>query len=183
MACYSIGKISCSLSNSNKVVEMAEIKFPDELISVSVLTGFLGSGKTTLLASLLKKPELSDTAVVINEFGEIGLDHYLLENTEENVVKLDSGCLCCTIRGDLLETMRKLYIEREKGIIPRFKRVVIETTGLADPAPIIHTLLNDPTLIDCFKLDGILTVVDGVNGSATLDNYTEAIAMKQRQVK
>ncbi len=175
MACYSIGKISCSLSNSNKVVEMAEIKFPDELISVSVLTGFLGSGKTTLLASLLKKPELSDTAVVINEFGEIGLDHYLLENTEENVVKLDSGCLCCTIRGDLLETMRKLYIEREKGIIPRFKRVVIETTGLADPAPIIHTLLNDPTLIDCFKLDGILTVVDGVNGSATLDNYTEAI--------
>ena len=99
---------------------MAEIKFPDELISVSVLTGFLGSGKTTLLASLLKKPELSDTAVVINEFGEIGLDHYLLENTEENVVKLDSGCLCCTIRGDLLETMRRLYIEREKGIIPRF---------------------------------------------------------------
>jgi len=148
---------------------------PEELISVSVLTGFLGSGKTTLLASLLKKPELSDTAVVINEFGEIGLDHHLLESTEENIVQLDSGCLCCTVRGDLLETMRRLYEKRESGDIPRFKRVVVETTGLADPAPIIHTLLNDPTLIDCFKLDGVLTVIDGVNGQTTLDNHKEAV--------
>lgn len=148
---------------------------PEELISVSVLTGFLGSGKTTLLASLLKKPEMADTAVIINEFGEIGLDHHLLDNTEENIVQLDSGCLCCTVRGDLLKTMRRLYIERQKGNIPKFNRVVIETTGLADPAPIIHTLLNDPTLIDFFKLDGVLTVIDGVNGGATLDNHKEAV--------
>ena len=160
---------------SERVAKIVEATSPDELISVSVLTGFLGSGKTTLLASLLKKPELSDTAVVINEFGEIGLDHHLLENTQENIIQLDSGCLCCTVRGDLLETMRKLYREREKGDIPCFRRVVIETTGLADPAPIIHTLLNDPTLIDCFKLDGVLTVIDGVNGGATLDDHKEAV--------
>ncbi len=160
---------------SKRVAKIVEATSPDELISVSVLTGFLGSGKTTLLASLLKKPELSDTAVVINEFGEIGLDHHLLENTQENIIQLDSGCLCCTVRGDLLETMRKLYREREKGDIPCFRRVVIETTGLADPAPIIHTLLNDPTLIDCFKLDGVLTVIDGVNGGATLDEHKEAV--------
>jgi len=154
---------------------MAMIEVPDELVSVSVLTGFLGSGKTTLLASLLKKTELADTAVVINEFGEIGLDHHLLESTQENIIQLESGCLCCTVRGDLLETLRDLFHRRQKNEIAKFKRVVIETTGLADPAPIIHTLLNDPTLITHFKLDGVLAVVDAVNGAATLDNHKEAV--------
>jgi G3E family GTPase len=153
---------------------MSEIA-ADDLISVSILTGFLGSGKTTLLSHLLKKPELSDTAVVINEFGEIGLDHHLLESSEENIVQLDSGCLCCTVRGDLLDTMRDLHDRREKGEIPHFRRVVIETTGLADPAPIIHTLLNDPTLLDRFKLDGVITVIDAVNGASTLDRHQEAV--------
>ena len=144
-------------------------------IPVVVLTGFLGSGKTTLLNHLLAQPELRDTAVLINEFGEIGLDHLLVRNVSEDVVLLNSGCLCCTVRGDLVESLRDLFLKRVKGEIPEFTRVVIETTGLADPAPIIHTLMTDPLVGSRYKLDGIVVTVDAATGNRTLDNHAEAV--------
>jgi G3E family GTPase len=140
-----------------------------------VLTGFLGAGKTTLLSRLLRDPALKDTAVIINEFGEVGLDHLLVEKSGENFVELSSGCLCCTIRSDLIDTLRQLFVKRVKGEVPWFKRVVIETTGLADPAPILHTLLNDPLVAANYALDGVVTVTDAVNGLASLDAHPEAL--------
>ena len=148
----------------------------EERIPVTVLTGFLGSGKTTLLNKLLRRPELADTAVIINEFGEIGLDHLLVEKSnDEGMVTLNSGCLCCTVRGDLVRTMSELFLKRSKGEVTPFKRMVVETTGLADPAPILHTLMTDPLLASRYRLDGVVTTVDGVNGASTLDNHEEAI--------
>ncbi|TMJ29272.1 MAG: GTP-binding protein [Alphaproteobacteria bacterium] len=148
----------------------------EERIPVTVLTGFLGSGKTTLLNKLLRRPELADTAVIINEFGEIGLDHLLVEKSnDEGMVTLNSGCLCCTVRGDLVRTMSELFLKRAKGEVTPFKRMVVETTGLADPAPILHTLMTDPLLASRYRLDGVVTTVDGVNGASTLDNHEEAI--------
>jgi G3E family GTPase len=148
----------------------------EERIPVTVLTGFLGSGKTTLLNKLLRRPELADTAVIINEFGEIGLDHLLVEkSTEDGMVTLNSGCLCCTVRGDLVRTMSELFLKRTKGEVTPFKRMVVETTGLADPAPILHTLMTDPLLASRYRLDGVVTTVDGVNGAASLDNHEEAV--------
>jgi G3E family GTPase len=148
----------------------------EERIPVTVLTGFLGSGKTTLLNRLLRRPELADTAVIINEFGEIGLDHLLVEKSnDEGMVTLNSGCLCCTVRGDLVRTMSELFLKRSKGEVTPFKRMVVETTGLADPAPILHTLMTDPLLASRYRLDGVVTTVDGVNGASTLDNHEEAI--------
>ncbi len=144
-------------------------------LPITVLTGFLGSGKTTLLSKLLRRPELADTAVVINEFGEVGLDHLLVAKASENIVEMSDGCLCCTVRGDLVETLADLVERREAGSIRPFRRVVIETTGLADPAPIIHTLMTDPALTAAYRLDGIVTVVDAVNGPATLDAHQEAV--------
>ena len=146
-----------------------------ERLPVSVLTGFLGSGKTTVLRHLLRQPELSDTAVIINEFGEIGLDHLLVESSNEDMLLLSSGCLCCTIRGDLIQTLRSLYKRRAKGEIPPFRRVVIETTGLADPAPILHTLMQDPQLSDFYRLDGVIATVDAVNGMDQLDRQSESV--------
>ena len=146
-----------------------------ERIPVSVITGFLGSGKTTLLKNLLPQPAMADTAVVINEFGEVGLDHLLVENSSDDTVVLSSGCLCCTIRGDLVDTLRSLFLRRRKGSIPQFKRVVIETTGLADPAPVLHTLMQDPLVSECYRLDGVITTVDAVNGMDQLDRQMESV--------
>jgi G3E family GTPase len=148
----------------------------EERIPVTVLTGFLGSGKTTLLNKLLRRSELADTAVIINEFGEIGLDHLLVEkSSEDGMVTLNSGCLCCTVRGDLVRTMSELFLKRTKGEVTPFRRMVVETTGLADPAPILHTLMTDPLLASRYRLDGVVTTVDGVNGTSTLDNHEEAV--------
>jgi G3E family GTPase len=146
-----------------------------ERIPVSVITGFLGSGKTTLLKHLLPQAAMADTAVVINEFGEVGLDHLLVENSSDDTVVLSSGCLCCTIRGDLVDTLRSLFLRRRKGSIPQFKRVVIETTGLADPAPVLHTLMQDPLVSECYRLDGVITTVDAVNGMDQLDRQMESV--------
>jgi G3E family GTPase len=141
---------------------------------VTVLTGFLGSGKTTLLNRLLARPELARTAVLINEFGEVGLDHLMVEKVDGDVVLLSSGCLCCTVRGELVDSLRSLAARAEAGEIA-FDRVVIETTGLADPAPILHTLMAEPDIVRRYRLDGIVTTVDAVTGAATLDAQAESV--------
>ena len=146
-----------------------------EPIPVAVLTGFLGAGKTTLLNHLLKSPLLSDAAVIINEFGDVGIDHLLVERADDNIVEMASGCLCCTIRGDLIDTMHDLLGRRDSGSIKRFDRIVIETTGLADPAPVLHAVMSEPALLERCRLEGVITVVDAVNGGATLDAYPESV--------
>lgn len=143
-------------------------------IPVNVITGFLGSGKTTLLQRLLAAPQLADTAVLVNEFGEVGLDHQLLRRLDDEVVLLQSGCLCCTIRGDLSAAMRDLYSKRERGEILSFRRLVIETTGLADPVPILSTVMAEPVLRHHFRLGNVVTTVDAVNGLMHLERQEES---------
>jgi len=147
----------------------------EPLIPVTVLTGFLGSGKTTILSRILRDPAFADTAVIVNEFGEVGLDHLLVESSDESIVDLSCGCICCTIRGDLMATLIDLYERREAGEIRRFKRVVVETTGLADPAPIIHTMMQEPLVFNRYRLARVVTAVDAVNATATFDRQPEAI--------
>jgi G3E family GTPase len=147
-------------------------------IPVSVLTGFLGSGKTTLLSHLLRQPELSRAAVIINEFGEIGLDHELVEASEDNVIALTTGCLCCKVRSDLTETLHDLLRRRDQGSLPQqFDHIIIETSGLADPAPILHALMTDAGLVERLTLGSVVTTVDAVAGEATLAR--EAVSRKQ----
>lgn len=146
-----------------------------ERIPVSLLTGFLGSGKTTLLNRLLRQPELVDAAIIVNEFGEVGIDHLLVEKGSENAILLDNGCLCCAMMGDLVRTLHDLLIRREVGQVISFKRIVVETTGLADPAPLIHMMMTDAFLRDHLRLDGILATIDSVLGMIQLDQQMEAV--------
>jgi G3E family GTPase len=144
-------------------------------IPVSVITGFLGSGKTTLINRLLKKPEMNRVAVIVNEFGEIAIDNDLVEASTEQMKLLDSGCLCCAVRGDLEETMRELFVQRRNGQVIDFERVVIETTGLADPAPVMQTLMTDTMLQAQYRLDCVVSLVDAVNGVGQLDTLKEPV--------
>jgi G3E family GTPase len=145
------------------------------MIPVCVLTGFLGSGKTTLLGKLLKSPDFARTAVIINEFGEIGLDHDLIETSDESFVTLQTGCLCCTIRGDLVLTLADILRRRDAGTVTPFDRVVIETSGLADPAPILHAVMSDDALAERLTLAGVVTTVDAVHGADTLARQPESV--------
>jgi G3E family GTPase len=142
---------------------------------VTLLTGFLGSGKTTLLRRMLDAPAFGDSAVLINEFGEIGLDHHLLERIDDTMVLLQSGCVCCTVRGELSEAMRDLHSRRERGALPAFRRLIIESTGLADPFPILSTIKADPVLRHHFRLGNVITTVDAVNGAGQLASHAESV--------
>ncbi|SON56715.1 putative GTP-binding protein YjiA [Hartmannibacter diazotrophicus] len=141
---------------------------------VTLITGFLGSGKTTLLNNLLHDQQMADTAVIINEFGDVAIDHLLVESAIENAVVLQSGCICCTVRGDLVDTLGDLVAKAERGDIPRFSRIVIETTGLADPTSVVRLFAGEPLLAETFHLRAVVTTVDAVNGMTQLDKFEEA---------
>ena len=153
---------------------------PASRIPVHLLTGFLGSGKTTLLNRVLRAPDMEGTLVIVNEFGEVGLDHLLIETPEDETILLANGCLCCTMLGDLVVTLSRLALRLDAGEIPALRRVVIETTGLADPVPLLQTLKNDAFVASRFVLSGVVTVVDGCSGADDLDRHREA--MKQATV-
>ena len=154
-------------------------------IPIHLLTGFLGSGKTTLLNALLKSPAFANTAVIVNEFGEIGLDHFLIEQSQDNVVLLDAGCLCCTISESLHETLAELHAKRVRGEVPPFERVIVETTGLADPGPILNTLLGHRLVTAHYRLEAAIVTVDTQHVSALIDEQPEVarqIAVADRLV-
>lgn len=165
--------------------ELPVQKKPPPPVPLTVVTGFLGAGKTSLLNRLLRDPLAAGALVLINEFGEIGLDHLLVERIDADMLVMTSGCLCCSIRGDLIATLEDVLRRRDNGRMAPFERVIIETTGLADPAPVLHTILQHPYLKLRFRLDGVITVVDAINGSSTLGAHEEAVkqaAMADRLV-
>jgi G3E family GTPase len=141
---------------------------------VSLVTGFLGSGKTTLISRLLAHPDMGETAVIVNELGEVGIDHHLLRRVDERTVLLSSGCVCCTLRGDLADELRDLDSRRARGEIPPFRRVVVETTGLADPAPIVYTLAAEPVVRHHYVLDGVVATVDARHGLSRPESVKQA---------
>ncbi len=143
-------------------------------VPVTILTGFLGSGKTTVLNHLLRQPELQGVVAIINEFGEVGLDHLLVEASEERFALLDNGCICCSVREDLIQTLSDLRLRSAAGSMPAFHRVLVETTGLADPVPVLHTLMTSPELAGEYRIDGVTVTVDAVNGTRTLAAHPEA---------
>jgi G3E family GTPase len=143
-------------------------------LPVIVLTGFLGSGKTTALAHLLRDERLANSAVIVNEFGEVGLDHGLIEAIDQDVVLLPQGCVCCALSGDLAATLEKLALRRDAGLVPPFERVIVETTGLADPAPVIQTIIDRPAVLCGYRLGSVLTTIDAVNALRTLEGHAEA---------
>ena len=143
-------------------------------LPISIITGFLGSGKTTLLSRLLRDPALARTAVIVNEFGEVGLDHLLVEASDEEILLLEGGCLCCKVRGDLVRTAGELLARRARGEAS-FDRIVVETTGLADPAPILQALMTDREIADRLRLDSVIATVDCAAGDATLDAHPESV--------
>ena len=140
-----------------------------------LVSGFLGSGKTTLVRNLLLDPRAGEVAVIVNEFGEVGIDHHLVRKTDARTTLLHNGCVCCSMRDDLSEALRELLSQRERGTIPYFRRVVIETTGLADPAPILHTVTAEPVLRNHYRIERVMTTIDAVSGAANLDIYGEAL--------
>ena len=144
-------------------------------LPVSVITGFLGSGKTTLLSHLLRDPAFERTAVIVNEFGAVGLDHLLVESSDEQVLMLEGGCVCCTVRGDLVRTAGDPLARRAAGTVTPFERIVIETTGLADPAPIVHALMTDRDIAEALRLQSVITTVDAAAGAATLDAHPQSV--------
>ena len=149
---------------------MEDERVTDDRIPVMLLTGFLGSGKTTLLNAWLQTDDLSGAAVIVNEFGEIGIDHALIASSNENTIELSTGCLCCTVRGDLVDTLRELQVKRAKGEVRAFDKVIIETTGLADPAPVIQALMTLP-VVRRFRLQQVVTTVDCIHGLSTLNQH------------
>ena len=142
-------------------------------IPVHVVSGFLGSGKTTLLNRLLRRPEFAATAVIVNEFGESGLDHFLIERASDNVILLESGCLCCTIVDSLHETLAQLHYRRVRGEVPPFERVVVETTGLAEPGPILNVILGHPLVRDHFRLERLVVTVDALHAPQGMHDHPE----------
>jgi G3E family GTPase len=159
------------------------MSFAANTVPVTIITGFLGSGKTTVLNHLLRRPSLADTVVIVNEFGAVGLDHLLIEQAVEDAVLLKNGCICCTVRGDIADTLDMLWRRRESGELPPFRRNAIETTGLADPAPVAHALLAEPDARYACRLDGIVTTVDALHGRLQLERQAEArrqVAMADR---
>jgi len=142
---------------------------------VTLLTGYLGSGKTTLLNRLLADPAMEQTAVLINEFSAVSIDHLLVREASENIMVLSNGCLCCSVAGDMVQALRELYFKRANGEVPPFSRVVIETTGLADPAPILRTLIEMPLVAARYALSGIVTTVDAEHGDRQLDQHAESV--------
>ena len=153
----------------------ADTKMNPRPVPVTLLTGFLGSGKSTLLSLILCDLRFRSTAVVVNEFGEVGLDGDLIQHSQEQFVEMTSGCLCCTIRGDIRETLLDLHHRCLQGQIPMVERLVVETTGLADPAPVLHTLMTDATLAGRYMLNGVVTTIDTINGAASLARHSECV--------
>lgn len=144
-------------------------------LPIYVITGFLGSGKTTLLNQLLRQPGMQQTMVIVNELGEIGIDHLLIETNTEDIILLEGGCLCCYVRTDLIQTLEKLFVQRESKELPEFVRILVETTGLADPAPVLRTLIHDRFIATHYRLEAVLTTVDAGYGNQQLNDYDEAV--------